>query len=523
MRGIPLEDILELGRTFVLDTGELWDPEPFQVEVIRALCDGTETTWLEIPEGNAKTTLTAIICLAHLFFVQDANVPVAAASRDQAMTLFRQARGIIRRTPGLADHFIVQSGHRRILCPATAGELNVRPASADTNDGAIFTLAVLEELHRQPGLELYRTWEGKLDKLDGQLLIISTAGAPGGEYEQQKAEVIRDCERDGEVVRKRALTIARKRGYELRVHGLQPTDDLDDIDLVKEANPLRARTRKQLANKRAKPSYNRRHWARLTCGVAQHGENAAISELEWNGLEQGDLEPGVSALAGLDLGWKHDTTAITPFRLESFERRVFGTPTILTPPRDGTQLSFEHQLKPALRAVHARNPLERIAMDMNAGGQVVAEWIEKTPCECTADDPETDCSRLCGCTDATHHHRCDGGGLGVDVVDVSTSNVVQSAVHDVFMAAIRDRRIVHPHDPEFTRHVLNAVAKACGHDRSRFDRDSTSRHADMQDGRVIDALIAASGVHWHATAGLEPPKPIVKPSVEVWGRRRRRR
>ena len=45
-------------------------------------------------------------------------------------------------------------------------------------------------------MRLYRTWRGKLDKRGGQIVVISTAGEPGGEFE----ETIRQARAGGEIV-----------------------------------------------------------------------------------------------------------------------------------------------------------------------------------------------------------------------------------------------------------------------------------------------------------------------------------
>lgn len=480
MRGIPLEDVLELGHRFVLDTGECWQPEPFQVATIDALCRGVERVWLEIPEGNAKTTLAAIIALAHTFYVTDAEMPCAASSRDQAMTLLRQATGIIRRTPGLLEHFKPTEGHRRVMCPSSGGRLQIYAADAGTGDGVIPTLGLLEELHRHPTLELLRTWAGKLYKRRGQLLIISTAGEPGGEYELAKEAALAECLRLGEVRRDGALTVATMPGFEMRLHALQRGDDVEDLELVKQANPLSTITLETLAAKRADPTWNRQHWARFTCGIPMRDASSAVSAEEWRRLRKATIPKDKPVVAGLDLGWKLDTTAIAPIWLPEPHRRVIGKPTILVPPRDGTSLPFT-AIKDAFRRVHDRNPIEIVAMDPSAGGRVVAEWLE---------DPDD--------------------GLGCRVVEVSPGNVAQVKVYNAWMEAVREGWIEHPHDPDLDAHVLNAVAKSVSHDRYRFDRPAPSRAARLQDRRVIDALIAASGAHWVAVAELdaEPPRPF---------------
>jgi phage terminase large subunit-like protein len=65
---------------------------------------GTTETLILIPKKNGKTTLMAALALYHLVVTEDAECVIAAASRDQAQIMLRQARGFIRRSgPAAAD------------------------------------------------------------------------------------------------------------------------------------------------------------------------------------------------------------------------------------------------------------------------------------------------------------------------------------------------------------------------------------------------------------------------------------
>ena len=66
----------------------------------------------------------------------------------------------------------------------TVGQIEVHAADAGTADGVIpFPFAFVDELHRHKDLALHRTWAGKLTKRGGQLIVISTAGEPGHDFE----------------------------------------------------------------------------------------------------------------------------------------------------------------------------------------------------------------------------------------------------------------------------------------------------------------------------------------------------
>lgn len=500
MRGLQVADVLDFMRLMVLDNGERFEPEPFQVDIVEELCGGADRVWADFPEGQGKSTFAAALGLAHLAMVPDADIPVAAAARDQARVLLRQAAGIVRRSPELDALFKVQDGYGRIITRDYSGRIQVMAADSGTGDGVIPTLAILDELHRHANLDLMRTWGGKLPKRQGQMLIISTAGEPDGEYETAKAAALEQCRKHGTVTREGRHTIARSEGFAMHIWALDPDDDVEDLELVKQANPLSTITVETLRRKRNEPTWKRSHWARFTCGIATRSEDTAISEREWNGLPRAFIPAGETVDVGVDFGWRHDTTAIVPFWFPASDgakapgghRRVLGPATVIEPPRDGTSTP-PSVVKAAFVAIHERTPIRHVVMDPSAGGRQFAEWLEAQPSMVT--DPATG-------EDVPDYE----SGLGVTVIEVSQGNVVQVAVYDSFTEAVRNGWIEHPGDPDLTRHVLNAVSKPVSHDRYRFDRASTSRHATKQDRRVIDALISASMVHWQVTAGLIQPK-----------------
>ncbi|MGZ4403840.1 MAG: terminase large subunit domain-containing protein [Gaiellaceae bacterium] len=92
------------------------------------------------------------------------------------------------RTEWLRSVFTCQEGMRRITCPSMNSRIQVFSADEErTGDGVIFTLALLDELHRHRDMKLYRTWRGKVGKRTGaQLVVISTAGEPGSEFEETR-------------------------------------------------------------------------------------------------------------------------------------------------------------------------------------------------------------------------------------------------------------------------------------------------------------------------------------------------
>lgn len=455
----------------VLDNGDYWVPEPFQVEIVADVLSGVDEFWVVIPEGNAKTTLMSGVALYHGDFTPSAEVLMAAASRDQAGLLFNQAAGFVDRSPGFKERFRVFEGYRRIKCLRKGGRLQVFAADDRTGDGVIPTLGLIDEPHRARSLALVRTWRGKLQKRGGQLGLLSTAGEPGTEFEDARVAALRlaeDIKVDG------FHTRAAGPNSILHDWSVPSEADVTDMGVVKGANPLASITEAVLARKYSSPTMTEQHWRRFVCNQAMRTEDTAIDAREW--AELGTDEPipaGVAVEVGADFGWKHDTTALVPAWASGGIVR-FGKPEILIPPRDG-QILRPELVKAAFERIHDRNPIRRVVLDPDRASEI-AVWLE--------DD------------------------LGVEVVEYLQSTAPMVLAYERFMEGVRNRRIQHPKDPDFNEHVLNAIARTLPDGRHRFDRPSHSRAQSGQRRRVIDALIAAAMVHATATAESQGPSRV---------------
>lgn len=467
LRPFTVDHFRRYTRLLVLDTGDNWEIEAFQLEVAADIFAGIPEVWMVVPEGNGKTTLMSALALYHGDYTETAEVLMAAASRDQAGLLFNQAAGFVLRSAGFEKRFRVFEGYRRIKCLRSHGRIQVFAADDRTGDGVIPTLALLDELHRHRDLALYRTWRGKLAKRNGQLVTISTAGEPGTEFEDARARAIKSASslsRDG------FYTRAASEDMVIHDFSVPKGADVEDMGVVKAANPLKAITVTDLAKKRRSPAMTLNHWQRFVCNQAVRSEETAIDPVEWAGCGTGDRIPeGQPVDVGADFGWKHDTTALVPLWMESEERRWLGRPEILIPPRDGSFLSPQ-EVKAAFRAIHARNPIRSVVIDPDRAAEIT-EWLEQE--------------------------------LGVEVVEYSQTTQPMVLAYERFVEAVRNRWLLHGRDEEFTEHVLNAVAKTMPDGSARFDRPSSSRAQAGQRRRVIDALIAAAMVHSVAVAEMQ--------------------
>lgn len=308
----------------VLDNGERWRLEQFQTDFLEDVFAGRPENWLIVPEGNGKTTLVAGLGLYGVRFAEDAMIPIAASTRDQVKIMYRQAKGFIRRS-GLdrqADSvwFEAFDGYRRVDLRKVLdgnkrgeiiGSMEVHAADAGTGDGVIpFPYCFLDELHRHKSLDLYETWRGKLWKRGGQLVTISTAGEPGSEFEESRKQI-----RDSGSVERRGRTYLRVAAPEivLHEHAVPDDGDVEDLELVAEANPISSVTPATLARKKATPTLSEAHWKRFTCNIAVSSEaELFIDARAWEACGDPRLEVpyGAPVCVGADGSRRWDTTVI---------------------------------------------------------------------------------------------------------------------------------------------------------------------------------------------------------------------
>lgn len=465
----------QYARLSVLDSGEFFDPEDWELELVGDLFGGAQENWWVLPEGSGKTTFVGHLGLYYGDFTPMANIPVAASSREQAEIMYRQAEGFVVRTPALRKRFRCYSGYRRVKCHRTQGRIQVYAADDRTADGVIpGGLALVDELHRHRDLKLYRTWRGKLEKRGAQLVTISTAGEPGGEFEETRSRIKRDAisvssSRDGCHVRAAGDNIVL---HDFAVPEARLADDMATVAL---ANPREAVTEAVLRRKRDSPTMTREHWLRFVCNIATLTGGSAILPEEWDRLEEQDpeWEAGSWCCQWLDLGWKIDTTAGGVLVWESEQRRVVTGVQVISPPVN------ESDVVAGILRRQIDFGADVVVLDPNAGGEQMVQMLEEGIHPLQTDDDMRSRYGLppLGETNV---------GL-LDFVAHSQDNapMVQAAAR--LDEAVRLGWLVHDGDRALRRHVLNAVARKIGDEKWKFDRPPDAQ-GEKRKNYPIDAL-----------------------------------
>jgi phage terminase large subunit-like protein len=468
LKPLTLPHFREYTSRIVLDTGEYWELEDFQADIVEPILAGVPEVWGILPEGNAKTTLLAGVALYYADYSPLPWIPVGASSRDQAEILAQQAYQMVRSSPGMLQRFRIYEGYRRIKpirpdhpAPGNRG-IQVYAADVGHGDGVIpYPLAICDELHRHPDMRLYRLWKGKLNKRGGQIIGISTAGEPGSEFEE-----LRDRIRDQAFKRERrnAHLCVEARGIVMNEWRVENPKQIANMAEVKLANPLSAITVQSLQAEFESPTVDIGNWTRLKCNIPARSTRAAVSEAEWEAALTDDQIPaGAHIDLGVDVAWKHDTFAIVPlYRAASYH--LLGDCEILVPPRDGSTLHPD-EVKAAFRSFLERYEVEAVIIDLPRAEDIAA-WLEDE--------------------------------FGVTVIQWSTGNAQAALDYEAFMDRLRNGTLKHTGDPGLRAHVMHAISRTLPGDKRRFERPSSSRAKSKQDLRVIDALSAAGMVNGYA-------------------------
>jgi phage terminase large subunit-like protein len=292
----------------VLDSGEPFELRDFQRWALGPYFAGAIETVVSTPKGQGKSTLLGALGLYALLSVDEADIPICAASRDQASVLLAQAQAFVRRSPALAKRLRVT--RREVHCPGRSGVLRVISADANTGDGLIPYPAVFcDELHRWRSADLFETLGTALAKRGAQRVTISTAGI----REESPLWPIREGALALNVHRDGVRLSGDSDDGSFALRELSAPDDADwrDLDIAQAVNPLVDRA--TLARRLASPAQNERSWRRFTMNtwLEAAADDAVISADTWRDLVDESEAPmdGTVAFA-VDVSLERDLASI---------------------------------------------------------------------------------------------------------------------------------------------------------------------------------------------------------------------
>jgi phage terminase large subunit-like protein len=477
----------------------------FERTILLDFFQGARETLVLIPKKNGKTTLISALILFHMLTIGDCYCVVAAASVKQAGTLYRQATGFIRRS-GIGSFFTIRQGTREIRSSTDEGLIQVLAADADTADGVIPTLAIVDELHRHRSADLYHVFRDGLGPRNGQIVTISTAG---DDEESPLGKMRNEAIKRFPEIKDEAYKCYRSPDGSFVLHewSLDITEDRSDMHVVKRANPAPWHTIEALQERHDSPSTTHFQWARFACNVWYPlSDDPAIRPEEWDSLyvSASKLANGQVAL-GVDFGWKakSDCTAIVPYQWHSELRQVLGEPVILEPAGDGSLLD-DRAIAEALLVLNGK-PFDRdtFERDLSRDNDPVsvenwADSIERATFGRSfvvtgiVFDPNQGGQQLCQQLEREHR---------LPFIRFDQRVAALARADGQFLESVRRKTLEHSWSKEARQHVMNAVQVPVTGGGFYFGRPKVGAR------KPTDALRAASMVHSVVLAADGKPKP----------------
>jgi phage terminase large subunit-like protein len=372
---------------------------------------------------------------------------------------------------------------------------------------------LVDELARTKTEEAYGLLRDGLGPRNGRLVAISTAGddetTPLGRL-RAAAHATDGFAREG------AYKHVRRGGFSWHEWSLDPGDDMNDLGLLKAANPASWVDEAELRARRDSPSVQPWQLARFTAGLWVKGEQSAIAGEEWAACRDPVAEIPDDArgvVVGGDLATRGDTTAfiaawlpgtpgpLSPIlgflggpwfcRLAECDKHVdapgrlceehkdyipvepgpivLSRPIVLAPPGDGRSVQVDDMVD-ACAQFAGRWPSCTFAFDPLAGGEHLLQRLERElPDSHEFVEFPQRTGRLCGASMR-------------------------------FAELVAAGQLRHPGDETLTRHVLAASAKFVG-EHWRFGRPSGAR-------QPIDALTAAMIAVDTVASRPSPPRSV---------------
>jgi phage terminase large subunit-like protein len=170
LAGEPIR--LEPWQVFILTTAFGWVKDDGKRRFRRS--------YIEVPRGNAKSTLSSAVALYMLAADREGGAEVysLATTRDQARIVFGDAQAMARRSPGFRRRFAVEVGAHNLHVLASGSKFEALSAEGSTLDGLNIHFGCVDELHAHKTRTVYDVVETGTGKRDNSLLwVITTAGS----------------------------------------------------------------------------------------------------------------------------------------------------------------------------------------------------------------------------------------------------------------------------------------------------------------------------------------------------------
>jgi len=299
--------------------GKPFDLEPWQRAIVGAMYGWKSIktglrrfreVFIYVPRKNGKTMLAAGLVLAALFVDDEpgAQVYSAAAEREQAALVYRQAAGMIAREPKLADRCKVYKTFKSIEIPSTNSVYKALSADADTKHGLGAHMVIVDELHAHPNGELVDVLQTSMGSRREPLLVhITTA-----DYDRPSV-----CNTKHDYAKKVRDGIFQDASFLPVIYEASEADDWTDPDVWAKVNPnLDVSVRREYLERECQraqnePSYENT-FKRLHLNIKTQQDVRWLPMSKWDACNDQPVPSG-PCFAGLDLASTTDIAALVLF------------------------------------------------------------------------------------------------------------------------------------------------------------------------------------------------------------------
>jgi phage terminase large subunit-like protein len=318
--------------------------EPFQRFILKmAFKTGRSDLLVLLPKGNGKTLLFAALAVFHLLTIENAECYIGAADRKQADTMYRFAKHFVESEPELGAVLKVTKSERKIVSRRDQGFILVIASDQSKEGGKNHSynpsLALIDELHAHSNDNLFTALTSATFKRGGLVIVISTAG-----HDEETSTLgierarMYDWETTGGKVRRELVINAKAQAVKSRDGRLtivetpsgegcmlewacNSDDDLDDLEVVKLANPASFVTIGGLRN--GKEKLDPATFARYRANVWAQASDAMIKSKVWDSMNDGSTIPkGEPRWVVVDYAGKSDGCAVTQMYLDEERGKV---------------------------------------------------------------------------------------------------------------------------------------------------------------------------------------------------------
>ena len=436
--------------------GEPIELEPWQVFILSTVfgwvkSDGKRRfrrSYIEVPRGNAKSTLSSGVALYMLAADREGGAEVysLATTRDQARIVFGDAQSMARRCAGFRNRFSVTVGAHNMHILATGSKFEALSAEGSTLDGLNIHFGCIDELHAHKTRTVYDVVETGTGKRDNSLLwVITTAGS-------NRAGI---CYEVRTFVSKLLDGVLEDHSQFGIIYGLDDDDDWTSEQALIKANPnwgisVRAEVLGPLQAKAMQLPSAVNNFKTKHLNEWVNADTAWMDMRAWDGCADSGLQisqfAGRRCWAGLDLASKTDIAALVlvfehPDRLGSYA--VFGKYYL---PEETVQVSGNSQYPGWMRSGR---------LTVTPGNVIDFSWIEADLLELgNAFDVQGIAFDPFQATQLSTRMLAEG----LPMIEVRPTVLNFSEPMKTLEALVLQRKLVHDGDPVLTWMASNVVA-----------------------------------------------------------------